>query len=222
MRTFAVILAGGIGLRMESEIPKQFIPLAGKPVIMHTISNFRKFDSKLEIIVVLPEEHVDLWKELCNEFRFEIEHTIIRGGKERFHSVKNALDIIPDNCLVMIHDGVRPLVSHRSIDRVRQKAIEKGNAIPFVDINESIRKVGKDKSKAVKREKFKIIQTPQAFISQDIKLAYQQKYRKSFTDDASVYEALGNKVELVLGNNKNIKITRPIDLIIAERLLQEL
>ncbi len=222
MRTFAVILAGGIGLRMESEIPKQFIPLAGKPVIMHTISNFRKFDSKLEIIVVLPEEHVDLWKELCNEFRFEIEHTIIRGGKERFHSVKNALDIIPDNCLVMIHDGVRPLVSHRSIDRVRQKAIEKGNAIPFVDINESIRKVGKDKSKAVKREQFKIIQTPQAFISQDIKLAYQQKYKKSFTDDASVYEGLGNKVELVLGNNKNIKITRPIDLIIAERLLQEM
>ncbi len=221
MRTFVIILAGGTGSRMESEIPKQFIPIAGKPVIMHTIEKFRAFDSKLEIIVVLPEVHIDLWKELCNEFKFDITHSIVRGGKERFYSVKNALAVIPDDSLVMIHDGVRPLVSSQSIDRVLQKANESGNAIPYIDINESIRKISKNGSKSVKRDNYKIIQTPQAFISKLIKEAYLQEYNDSFTDDASVFEATGKKIELVLGNTKNIKITRPVDLIITERLLEE-
>ncbi len=221
MRTFVIILAGGKGARMESEIPKQFIPIQGKPVIMHTIEKFRSFDPKIEIIVVLPEVHIDLWKEMCNEFKFDIVHSIARGGAERFHSVKNALSLLPDDSLVMIHDGVRPLVSHKSIDRVLQKASEMGNAIPYIDINESIRKVIKGKSQSVKRSDYKIIQTPQAFKTNLIKTAYEQEYKDSFTDDASVLEATGVNINLVLGNNKNIKITRPIDLIITERLLKE-
>lgn len=221
MRTFVIILAGGKGSRMENEIPKQFIPILGKPVIMHTIEKFHSFENKLEIIVVLPEVHIDLWKEMCNEFKFDVEHSIARGGNERFHSVKNALALVPDDSLVMIHDGVRPLVSHQSIDRVLQKAAEAGNAIPYIDINESIRKVGKSKSKSVKRSKYKIIQTPQAFKSELIKLAYEQDYNDFFTDDASVLEATGVEIQMVLGNTKNIKITRPIDLIITERLLEE-
>lgn len=219
MRTFAVILGGGVGARMETSIPKQFIPLNGKPVIMHTIQNFNDFDPKMKVIVVLPDEHFQLWKDLCIEFNFGIEHQIIRGGKERFYSVKNALEGIPDDSLVLIHDGVRPIISHETIDRVRQRAIEKGNAIPYIDINESIRKVSSEKNKPVKRENYKIIQTPQAFKTEIIKTAYKNRYRKSFTDDASVFEADGGKVELVLGNVRNIKITRPIDLIIAESLM---
>jgi 2-C-methyl-D-erythritol 4-phosphate cytidylyltransferase len=221
MRTFVIILAGGKGSRMDSEIPKQFIPILGKPVIMHTIEKFRSFDPKIEIIVVLPEVHIDLWKEMCNEFKFDIVHSIARGGDERFHSVKNALSLVPENSLVMIHDGVRPLVSHQSIDRVLQKASELGNAIPYIDINESIRKVGKTKSKSVNRNDYKIIQTPQAFKSDLIKSAYEQEYIDSFTDDASVLEAKGESINLVLGNTKNIKITRPVDLIITERLLED-
>ena len=219
MRTFAIILGGGVGNRMESDIPKQFIPLAGKPVIMHTIQNFRNFDSKIEIVLVLPEAHIQLWKGLCIEFNFGIEHQIIRGGRERFYSVKNALTHLPDDSIVLIHDGVRPLVSHETIDRVQEKAIECGNAIPYIDINESIRKIGKAGSKSVKRDSIKIIQTPQAFHTDKIKEAYSASYRKSFTDDASVFEANGHNIELVLGNVRNIKITRPIDLVIAESLL---
>lgn len=221
MRTFVIILAGGTGSRMENEIPKQFIPIAGKPVIMHTIEKFSTFNPKLEIIVVLPEIHIDLWKGMCNEFRFDIVHSIVRGGNERFYSVKNALAMVPADSLVMIHDGVRPLVSHQSIDRVLQKANECGNAIPYIDINESIRKFSKDKSKAVNRDKYKIIQTPQAFKSDIIKEAYEQDYKDSFTDDASVLEEMGTKIELVLGNIKNIKITRPVDLVIIERLMED-
>jgi 2-C-methyl-D-erythritol 4-phosphate cytidylyltransferase len=219
MRTFAVILGGGVGNRMDSLIPKQFIPLAGKPVIMHTIEKFRSYNAKIEIILVLPEAHIQLWKDMCNEFQFGVEHQIVRGGKERFYSVKNAITHLPDDSIVLIHDGVRPLVSHETIDRVQERAIEKGNAIPYVDINESIRRITKEGNKAVKRDGFKIIQTPQAFNTRDIKAAYSARYRKSFTDDASVFEAKGHKIELVLGNQRNIKITRPIDLVIAESLL---
>jgi 2-C-methyl-D-erythritol 4-phosphate cytidylyltransferase len=219
MRTFAVILAGGAGSRMKSGIPKQFIPLAGLPVIMHTIQKFRDFDPKMEILVVLPEQYISLWKELCNEFKFAVEHQFVRGGAERFFSVKNALERIPDDSLVLIHDGVRPLVSIETIDRVRQKALEAGNAIPFVDVNESIRHVDANGSKAVDRDLYKIIQTPQAFHSKLIKEAYNQDYNPAFTDDASVLEAMGYPIELVLGNLRNIKITRSIDLILAESLI---
>ena len=219
MKTYVIILAGGVGKRMDLDIPKQFIPIAGMPVIMHTIKKFRDYDPKIEIIVALPNAHISLWKDLCNEFNFGIEHQIVRGGKERFYSVKNALERIPNNAIVLIHDGVRPLVSDKTIDRVRQRAIEKGNAIPYLPSPESIRKVSSNGSKAVNRSEFVRIQTPQGFIAKDIKKAYYQDYSEEFTDDASVFEAMGNTIEMVIGNNRNIKITQAIDLVIVESLM---
>ena len=219
METYAIILGGGVGKRMDNLIPKQFIPIVGKPIIMHTIQKFRDFDPKLEIILVLPDAHITLWKDLCNEFKFGVEHQIVRGGKERFYSVKNALERLPGEGIVLIHDGVRPLVSHKTIGRVIKKATKKGNAIPYIDINESIRKITKKVTKPVKRESYKLIQTPQAFKVELIKKAYQTKFQKSFTDDSRVLETMGEQIELVRGNLENIKITRPIDLTIAGALL---
>ncbi len=221
MLRHAIILGGGVGNRMEMQIPKQFIPILGKPILMHTIENFKKFDSKIEIIVVLPEAHILLWKNLCNEFKFDIEHQIVRGGKERFFSVQNAVEHIPNDSIVLIHDGVRPLVSHETIDRVLQAAYEKGTAIPYIDLNESIREITSTGSQALDRSKFKIIQTPQGFKSELIKKAYQIEYNPNFTDDASVIEAQGIEINMVLGNQRNIKITRPLDLSIAESLMTQ-
>ncbi|MCK5846322.1 MAG: 2-C-methyl-D-erythritol 4-phosphate cytidylyltransferase [Bacteroidales bacterium] len=221
MKTYAIILAGGIGSRMETVIPKQFIPIAGKPVIMHTIQTFRDYDPKLEIIIALPDAHVSLWKDLCSEFKFDIEHQIVRGGKERFFSVKNALERVPNDAIVLIHDGVRPLVSIKTIDRVREKTIDKGNAIPYIPSPDSLRVLNDNGSKAVDRSKYIRIQTPQGFLAKDIKEAYNGEYKSTFTDDASVLESLGKTIELVLGNNRNIKITQPIDLVIAESLIEE-
>ncbi len=220
METYAIILAGGIGSRMESAIPKQFIPIAGKPVIMHTIQAFRDYNPKMEIIIALPDAHISLWKDLCNEFNFGVEHQISRGGRERFFSVKNALERVPDNSIVLIHDGVRPLVSSKTIDRVRERTIEKGNAIPYIESYDSLREIDGLKSSAVDRKKIIRIQTPQGFKSKDIKEAYNNKYQPSYTDDASVLESAGKTIELVLGNNRNIKITQPIDLVIVESLMQ--
>ena len=221
MDTYVIILAGGIGSRMESAIPKQFIPIDGKPVIMHTIQTFRDFDPKMEIILALPEVHTSLWKDLCREFNFGVEHQIVRGGRERYFSVKNALDRIPDEAIVLIHDGVRPLVSAKTIDRVRQGAIEKGNAIPYITSPDSLRKIENGKSIAVDRSKFVRIQTPQGFQAKKIKYAYKGDFKPFFTDDASVLESTGETIVLVLGNNRNIKITQPIDLVIVESLLKE-
>lgn len=217
--TYVIILAGGIGSRMETSIPKQFIPIAGKPVIMHTIEKFHDFDPKMKIIITLPEAHISLWKNLCSEFNFAIEHQIVRGGKERFFSVKNALERVPDDSIVLIHDGVRPMVSDKTIDRVRETAIEYGNAIPYLPSNESLREVKGNKSKSVDRSKFVRIQTPQGFRAKEIKQAYGEEFNDTFTDDASVLEAAGANIKLVLGNNRNIKITQPIDLVIAESLM---
>lgn len=219
MDTYVIILAGGIGSRIDSAIPKQFIPIAGKPVIMHTIQTFRDYNPKMEIIIALPDAHISLWKDLCNEFNFGVEHQISRGGKERFFSVKNALERVPDNSIVLIHDGVRPLVSSKTIDRVRERTLEKGNAIPYIESCDSLRKIDGTKSSSIDRSKIIRIQTPQGFIAKDIKEAYNNKYLASYTDDASVLESTGKKIELVAGNNRNIKITKPIDLVIIESLM---
>ncbi len=219
MEKYVIIVAGGIGKRMQTNIPKQFIPIAGKPVLMHTISVFRDFDPKFQIIVVIPKEHIPLWKDLCTEFNFKVEHQIVQGGKERFYSVKKGLERVNNEGLVLIHDGVRPLVSHETIQRVIAEAEQKGNAIPYIDIVHSIRKIGKGKSRAVDRSKFKIIQTPQGFHTKLIKAAYAKRYRKSFTDDASVVEAMGHEINLVKGNTKNMKITNSTDIQLAECLL---
>ncbi|MBI5217483.1 MAG: 2-C-methyl-D-erythritol 4-phosphate cytidylyltransferase [Bacteroidia bacterium] len=220
MNKYVVIVAGGSGKRMNSGIPKQFLELCGKPMLMYTISKFYAYDNFIKIILALPENQIEYWKGLCSKHKFSIKHSIVPGGKERFHSVKNALIKIKDTGIVAVHDGVRPLVSVDTIKRCFNASSKLGNAIPAVDISESVRVMEKSRNKAVDRSKYKLIQTPQVFKTDIIKKAYTQDYKPQFTDDASVVEALGYKINLVEGNFENIKITSPLDLIMAEALMK--
>lgn len=220
MNKYVLITAGGIGTRMNNAFPKQFIPIAGKPLLMHTINVFHDYDPLMKIILVLPEEHIPLWKDLCSEFDFQMEHQIVRGGTERFHSVQNGLKHVPSDSVVLIHDGVRPLVRPDTIDRVIQKTIEKGNAVPCIIPTNSIRKIGDNNTnEAIDRNQIRLIQTPQGFLGGIIKAAYTQVYREDFTDDASVVESNLETINLVEGNFSNIKVTHPADLKIVEALM---
>jgi 2-C-methyl-D-erythritol 4-phosphate cytidylyltransferase len=223
MHKYAIIVAGGKGERMGSDTPKQFLELAGKPILMHTIEKFKSTFPTIEIILALPENQVDFWKELCSLHTFDVNsHQLVFGGKTRFHSVKNALTLVKQDSIVAIHDGVRPLVSSETIKKCFNEAESKGNAIPSIDVIESLRHVSKqdNSNKAVARNCYQLIQTPQCFSSELILNAYKQEFDTSFTDDASVVEALGEKINLVEGNKDNIKITSQIDLKIAEALLK--
>ncbi len=216
---YAIIVAGGSGKRMGSEIPKQFIEVAGKPILMHTIEAFYNTDSTIKFIVVLPEDQHAYWSQLIEKYNFKIDHIIAKGGNERFFSVKNGLSHIKINSLVAVHDGVRPLVSSATINDCFAMAERQGTSIPIVTTTESIRKVNDGESIAVDRSKYFMVQTPQVFTSELIMKAYEQPFSPLFTDDASVVEQNGNKIHLVEGNPENIKITRPMDLKIAEVLL---
>jgi len=220
MRNCCIIVAGGNGTRMGSELPKQFLPLAGLPVLMHTMRNFYEYDPTLQLILVLPAGEIQSWKELCSQHHFEIFHEIIAGGPTRFQSVKNGLSLVTDCELIAIHDGVRPLVSHGTIKRCFGKAEQKGSAIPVLPSNESVREGSLSKSVPVDRCHYFLVQTPQVFRASALQKSYDQTWNASFTDDASVFEQAGNKVELVLGNRENIKITFPEDLQIAELFLK--
>lgn len=219
MNRYAIIVAGGSGSRMGTEIPKQFLEIHHKPVLMHSISRFFDFDNHLQIIVVLPEKQIDFWERLCIKYKFNIQHQIVKGGAERFFSVQNALNTINLEGIVAIHDAVRPLVSQQTIDLAFASAATRGNGIPAISIKDSLRKFNETHNHAVNRSNYKIIQTPQCFKVSDIKKAYFQEYRQEFTDDASVLEYSGAKVYLTEGNNENIKITNPFDLKLAEFLL---
>jgi len=222
MKQYALIVAGGSGSRMGTDIPKQFLLLQNKPVLMHTIEAFYNYNSNIEIILVLPDNQKDYWAKLCSEYPFNTQHNIVSGGITRFQSVKNGLNRITDtdDALVAIHDGVRPLVNKITIDNCFRIAQLKGNAIPFIPLNDSIRKVEGLNSIHVNRDDYKAIQTPQAFHLQLIKNAYSQNYQEHFTDDASVLENIGEAINLVDGNRENIKITTPIDLLFAEAILK--
>lgn len=220
MEKHVIIVAGGVGKRMQSEIPKQFLNVAGRPILMHTFESLINYSKELKITLVLPEPFIDFWQSLCKRFDFEVDHTIVKGGKTRFDSVINGLKEIENGGLIAIHDGVRPLVSKETLNRIFKKAEKKGNAIPAVKINEALRKINDDNSFFVNRRAYRLIQTPQCFHSQLIKQAYQQDYKEEFTDDATVVEAMGIKINLVEGNNENIKITRPSDIKIAEAFLK--
>ena len=219
---YAIIVAGGKGLRMGGEIPKQFIPVAGKPILMHTLEKFQRFGESLtgtgglEIILVLPKEQQEYWAELCTKYSFKVSHTVVNGGETRFHSVQNGLKAIPDdvNGVVGIHDGVRPFVSLDVIKRCYQEARMKKAVIPVMPVTDTLRDVTQGKN--VYRENYKIVQTPQTFDIQLLKAANQQPYSEAFTDDASVVEAIGQEVTMVEGNRENIKITTPFDLKIAD------
>lgn len=205
---------------MLSETPKQFLNVAGQPLLMHTIRKFSDHPEEILIRLVLPSPYIDFWKSLCKRFDFTVPHEIIEGGEARFYSVKNGLDGIQDGNLVAVHDGVRPLVSVETIQRVFEEAEEKGNAVPVVALNESVRKVKEMESHPVNRKDYRLVQTPQCFRSEIILAAYKQEYREEFTDDATVLEAMGITINLVEGNFENIKITRPVDLKIAESFLR--
>jgi len=219
LKKHIIIVAGGSGTRMNSAIPKQFLELHGKPVLMHSIEIFVKAIPEINIILVLPLSYRKEWETLCKKHNFTIPFQLADGGETRFHSVKNGLTLVPENALVGIHDAARPLVNIKTIINAFETAEQKGNASPAIQINESLREVKGNKNKAVDRSTIFVIQTPQCFQSNLIKKAFLQEYSQSFTDDASVLEAMGEKINLIEGNRENIKITTPLDLIIAEAIM---
>lgn len=221
MKKYTVFVAGGSGSRMKSSIPKQFMLLAGKPVVMHTMQLFYDFDAAISLILVLPEPQIGEWETLCKIYNFQLPHQTIAGGETRFHSVQKGLSLIDGEGLVAVHDGVRPLVNMSTISNVFSTAAAKGNAVPCVPLNDSIRKVSEDKNEAVLRSDYRLIQTPQCFKISILKKAFEQSYSDSFTDCASVLEAAGGKINLVEGNPENIKITTPYDFMVAESFLKK-
>ncbi|MCD7971761.1 MAG: 2-C-methyl-D-erythritol 4-phosphate cytidylyltransferase [Candidatus Azobacteroides sp.] len=221
MKKYILLVAGGKGVRMGNEVPKQFLPLGGKPVLMHTLERFHKYDTEATLILILPGEQQEYWKSLCVQHSFAIPHVIATGGEARFHSVKNGLDTIPadETGLVAVHDGVRPFVATEVIRNCFEKAILYKAVIPVIGVNETVRYVTGEDNRTVNRDHYKLVQTPQVFDLQLIKRAYQQEYCSDFTDDASVVEKLGEKIYLVAGNRENIKITTPFDLLAGETIL---
>lgn len=220
MNHSVIIVAGGKGLRMGSDIPKQFLPIGGKPVLMRTIEAFFKADNAVRIVLVLPVSQQDYWKSLCKQYSFHIDHEIADGGESRFHSVRNGLALLPAEGVVAVHDGVRPFVSQEVILRCFAEAEIHQAVVPVIDMIESVRQVSDDGSKAVLRDSYKLVQTPQVFDAALLHRAYEQSFQKDFTDDASVVERIGGKIYLTQGNRENIKITTPFDLTIANALLK--
>lgn len=217
---YALIVAGGKGLRMGADLPKQFLPIGGKPVLMRTLEAFHAYDSSLKLILVLPSEQQGFWTRLCEEHHFHIEHELADGGDTRFHSVQNGLALVTTSGLVGVHDGVRPFVSSSVIRRCYELAAIHHAVIPVVDVVETVREVTTAGSRTVDRNAYKLVQTPQVFDAELLKQAYSQPYTPLFTDDASVVEAWGTSVYLTEGNRENIKITTPFDLKIGEALLE--
>lgn len=220
MKKIAIIVAGGAGNRMQSETPKQFMLLKNLPVLMHSINSFFNYDNNLELRLVLPESEIEEWQNLCNEFNFNIKHEVFTGGETRFHSVKNGLNEISSPSIIAIHDGVRPLVSENTISNCFDLAEQQGTAIPVLPVTESIREVIEEDSFARQRTNYRKVQTPQVFQSELLIDAYNAGYEEDFTDDASVVEKAGYKIYLAEGNEENIKITTPLDLVIAKALLE--
>lgn len=221
---FAIILAGGKGLRMGTDIPKQFLPIGGMPVLMRTIRRFHEYDASLRIILVLPKAQQDYWKQLCEKYQFEDDYAVADGGATRFHSIKSGLQLIPDEeqGVVAVHDGVRPFPAVEVIHDCYEAARQTGAAIPVIPVVETVRKLESEHSHTVPRDHYRLVQTPQTFDIQLHKRAYAQEYNDGFTDDASVVESLGHPITLVNGNRENIKITTPFDLIVAEAILSTL
>lgn len=218
---YVIIVAGGKGLRMGSNIPKQFLPIGGKPVLMRTLERFRAYDDALQIILVLPEAQQAYWRELCGQYHFDVEYRLANGGQTRFHSVQNGLALVPDEAegVVGVHDGVRPFPSIEVIRNCYETARTKKAVIPVIPVVETVRHLEGDKSVTVPRGDYRLVQTPQTFDIQLLKAANRQPYNDGFTDDASVVESYGFEITLVEGNRENIKITTPYDLKIAEVLL---
>ncbi len=221
MEKYAVIVAGGSGLRMGAAVPKQFLEINNKPLIWYSLNTFLESFDDLEIILVLPEDYQDAGKAIVADTLMPGRIHITTGGKMRFHSVKKGLQLINKHSIVFVHDGVRCLLTTHLIDRCYKGAIHRGNAIPAIVPCDSLRLETFDGNSTLDRNKVRIIQTPQTFYSDIIKTAFEQDYHESFTDEASVVEQLGIKIHLVEGEETNIKITRPLDLMIAEKIMEE-
>lgn len=216
-----LIVAGGRGTRMGGPQPKQFLELAGRPVLMHTLEAFDRWDASARLIVVLPEDQIDTWKRLCEAHVFGRIHRVVAGGETRFHSVRNGLDAVASDGLIAVHDGVRPLVAPSVIAACFAAAADGGAAVPVVPVVESVREVDADGgSRPVDRTRLRVVQTPQVFRADVLRAAYCLPYDPRFTDDASVVEASGVAVRLVPGNRENIKLTTPMDLLLAEQLMR--
>ena len=217
MMDYVIIVAGGKGLRMGGDVPKQFQLIGGRPVLMHTLQRFRDAMSDLQIILVLPHEQQEYWRELCQQYQFSVGHHVTDGGPTRFHSVKNGLALIPDDAegVVGVHDGVRPFVSCEVIVRCDETARVAEAVVPVVPVVETLRHVEEGTKP---RSDYRLVQTPQTFSIPLLKAAFRQDYRDAFTDDASVVEAFGHAITLVDGNRENIKLTTPFDLLVGEAL----
>ena len=214
-----IFVAGGTGTRMGKPLPKQFLTLSNIPILIHTLRNFFAFNRNFEMVVVMHHDYISFWKDLCLQFEDVPEHTVVAGGEERFHSVKNGVEAVSSDVQhIAIHDAVRPLVSHETLARCFNALNEHNAVVPAIPINDSIREVHGLLNKSVDRSLYKRIQTPQCFDSTILKEAYSRPFSPLFTDDASVVEANGHSVFLVEGNLENIKITSPIDLIVGESL----
>jgi 2-C-methyl-D-erythritol 4-phosphate cytidylyltransferase len=221
MKKYAVIVAGGSGQRMGTETPKQFLLLNGKPVLQYTLNTFLQTFDDLQVILVLPQQHIEKGREIIAHMNVEERVQMVAGGETRFHSVKNGVQKITEPSIIFVHDGVRCLVSKQLIIECYKYAVEKGSAIPTVSPTDSLRVDNGASHHVIDRDKVRIIQTPQTFSSHILLPAFQQQYQTSFTDEATVVEAAGNKVYLIEGEHTNLKITRPIDLYIAEKILEE-
>lgn len=217
---YVIITAGGMGTRMGSTTPKQFLELNRLPVIMHSIRAFIDYSRSIKLILVLPDIFIPEWEKLCEKHDFIVEYKVCSGGETRFQSVKNGLNVVGEKGLVAIHDAVRPVVSPSLIDRCFAEASQKGNAVPALILKESVREISGIESRPVDRDKFRLMQTPQVFKTSLIKKAYDQAFRASFTDDATVAESMGITINLIKGENKNIKVTTPDDMIVAEAFLK--
>jgi len=219
MKRYAVIVAGGQGVRMGADRPKQFLEIGGKPILRHTIERFQAFDPKVEVILVLPAAQKDWWRDYCRQSGFLERYTLASGGITRFHSVQNALRYVKEEGVVAVHDGVRPLVSRSLLERMFAAAEEYKAVIPALPVVESMRRVDGESSEPVSRDGMVLVQTPQLFDASLLKEAYRQPFSPAFTDDASVVEAAGTAVHIVAGDRTNLKITTPDDLDFAARLL---
>jgi 2-C-methyl-D-erythritol 4-phosphate cytidylyltransferase len=220
LKEYALIVAGGKGTRINSKLPKQFIGLNGKPILLHTLEAFFEYSRDITVVLVLPENEFGIWESICQQYNVRYPLVLQKGGETRFQSVKNGLDKMEGDGLVAIHDGVRPLVSADLIGASFRLAAVHGSAVAAVRLKESIRETDQDTTKAVDRSRYRLIQTPQTFHLSLIKKAYQQKEDPSLTDDASVAERAGHKISLFEGSYENIKVTTPEDLVIAEALLK--
>ncbi len=219
MKKYAIIVAGGKGLRMGAELPKQFLPLASTPVLMHTMRRFYSYDPTITLILVLPQSQIPFWQSLCVDHAFTLPHQVVEGGESRFHSVQNGLAAVAADGVVAVHDGVRPFVSEAVIAEAFSVAMQEGAAIPVLPLVDSLRRVDEGSSYAEERANYRLVQTPQVFRVELLKRAYDTPFKDSFTDDASVVEAAGYAVCLTTGNSENIKITTPFDLLVARTIL---